>query len=83
LSRAKLALINGALLLCIVMACAESALAQAAAPAPAPADTHARATEKIVDSAIPDDPSVDKMLEVYSPKVRVLNLVIGKLEGDL
>jgi 2',3'-cyclic-nucleotide 2'-phosphodiesterase (5'-nucleotidase family) len=86
LSRAKLALINWALLLCIVAAGAPSALAQVAAKpasAPIPADTHAQATERIVDSTIPDDSSVDKMLEVYSPKVRALNLVIGKLEGDL
>jgi 2',3'-cyclic-nucleotide 2'-phosphodiesterase (5'-nucleotidase family) len=83
--RAKLALIT---LLLIVAAGAQVALAQAAAkPAPAPTPTpvniHARTTESIVDSTIPDDLSVDKMLEVYSPKVRALNLVIGKLDGDL
>lgn len=88
MSRVKLALVNWALLLCIVATGAQSALAQAAAkpapaPAPTPADIHARATESIVDSSIPDDASVDKMLEGYSPKVRALNLVIGKLEGDL
>lgn len=88
MSRVKLALVNWALLLCIVATGAQSALAQAAAkpapaPAPTPAGIHARATESIVDSAIPDDSEVDKMLEVYSPKVRALNLVIGKLEGDL
>jgi 2',3'-cyclic-nucleotide 2'-phosphodiesterase (5'-nucleotidase family) len=32
---------------------------------------------------VPDDPPVDKMLEVYSPKVRALETVIGKLKGDL
>lgn len=88
MSRVKLALVNWALLLCIVATGAQSALAQAAAkpapaPAPTPADIHARATESIVDSSIPDDASVDRMLEGYSPKVRALNLVIGKLEGDL
>lgn len=88
MSRVKLAFVNWALLLCIVAAGAQSALAQAAAkpalaPATTPADIHGRATESIVDSSIPDDASVDKMLEDYSPKVRALNLVIGKLEGDL
>lgn len=85
--RAKLAFVNWALLLCIAAAGAASAVAQAAAkPAPAPIpipEVRGRATERIVDSTISDDSSVDKMLEVYSPKVRALNLVIGKLEGDL
>jgi 2',3'-cyclic-nucleotide 2'-phosphodiesterase (5'-nucleotidase family) len=50
---------------------------------PTPADIHARATLKSVDSTLPDDPSVDKMLEVYAPRVKALNEVIGKLKGDL
>ena len=32
---------------------------------------------------MPDDPSVDKMLEAYAPKVRALDEVIGKLKGEL
>jgi 2',3'-cyclic-nucleotide 2'-phosphodiesterase (5'-nucleotidase family) len=36
-----------------------------------------------VDSSVPDDQSVNQMLEVYSPKVRALDEVIGKLKGDL
>jgi len=65
---------------------AQSALGQAAArptPASTPADIHATVTETPVDSSLPDDPAVDKMLTVYSPKVRALDEVIGKLKGDL
>lgn len=52
-------------------------------PAPAPVDTNARATQSLVDSTIPEDPAVNKMLEAYTPKVRGLSGVIGKLRGDL
>jgi 2',3'-cyclic-nucleotide 2'-phosphodiesterase (5'-nucleotidase family) len=65
---------------------AQSALGQAAAratPAPTPADIHATVTETSVDSSLPDDAAVDKMLTVYGPKVRALDEVIGKLKGDL
>jgi 2',3'-cyclic-nucleotide 2'-phosphodiesterase (5'-nucleotidase family) len=87
-SKATLALIKLALLLCAMAAVAQSAFAQAAArpapvPTPAPANIHARATLKPVDSSLPDDPSIDKMLEVYRPKVRALDAVIGKLEEEL
>jgi 2',3'-cyclic-nucleotide 2'-phosphodiesterase (5'-nucleotidase family) len=79
--RTKLALLSCALLLCAIQA----AFGQAAAPAPAPtpAQNHARVTESLVDSTVPDDSKVDKMLEAYSPKVRALYVVIGKLKGDL
>ena len=85
--RAKLALLSCALLLCI-SAGARSAWAQTAArPAatatPTPANIHARVTERMVDATTPDDASVDKMLGAYAPKVRALDLVIGKLKGDL
>lgn len=53
------------------------------APAPAPVDINARPTQTLVDSDVPDDPSVNKMLQAYAPKVRALNEVIGKLKGDL
>ena len=52
-------------------------------PAPATVDTDARATQTEVGSAIPDDSAVNKMLEAYTPKVRGLSEVIGKLRGDL
>lgn len=46
-------------------------------------DVHARVSETAVDASIPGDSSVDKMLAVYSPKVRELDVVIGKLKGEL
>lgn len=84
--RVKTALITGALLLVSLALTGLSASAQTTArPAPArtPADVHARVSETVVDSTIPDDPAVDKMLEVYAPKVRALDVVIGKLKGEL
>ena len=51
--------------------------------APAPIDIDARPNQTLVDSAVADDPAVNKMLEAYSPKVRALSEVIGKLKGDL
>ncbi len=47
------------------------------------ANGRARVTETAVDASIPDDPPVDKMLAVYSPKVRELEVVLGKLKGEL
>jgi 2',3'-cyclic-nucleotide 2'-phosphodiesterase (5'-nucleotidase family) len=85
-SKGKLALLRWVLLLCITAAGAQSTLGQAAAlatPAPAPVDSHATVTETPIDTSLPDDPAVDKMLKVYSPKVRALDEVIGKLNGDL
>ena len=46
-------------------------------------DVRGRVTEIPVDASIPGDPTVDKMLAVYSPKVRELEVVIGKLKGEL
>jgi len=59
------------------------AAAQQPQPAQTNKDVHARVTETVVDSSIPDDPPVDKMLAVYAPKVRELDTVIGTLKGDL
>jgi 2',3'-cyclic-nucleotide 2'-phosphodiesterase (5'-nucleotidase family) len=42
-----------------------------------------RASEKLVDSSIPDDAEVLKVLEPYRAKVRDLDVVIGTLEDDL
>ncbi|HEY6232617.1 MAG TPA: 5'-nucleotidase C-terminal domain-containing protein [Pyrinomonadaceae bacterium] len=80
--RVRLALLSSALLFGL----SSSLFAQAAAkpaPAPTPADIHASVTQTAVDSTIPDDAAVDKMLEAYSPRVRALEQVIGKLKGDL
>ncbi len=55
---------------------------------PSPANEQAnivesRASETLIDSSIPKDLSVERMLEPYSAKVRALEVVIGKLEGEL
>jgi len=85
LIRVRLALLSWALLLCVSVGGAHSAFGQAARQAPAarPAEVHASVTESIVGSTIPDDTAVDNMLEAYSPKVRALEQVIGKLKGPL
>ena len=67
---------------------AQVALGQAAAPAPLPAPAPnpaapAVATQTAIDRSLPDNAAVDKMLQAYSPKVRALDLPIGKLTGDL
>ena len=73
------------LLVAVLFLAATTALTQPAAkPQTTPAqgaDVHARVTETLIDSSIPDDPSVDKMLAIYAPKVRELDNVIGKLTG--
>jgi 5'-nucleotidase len=46
-------------------------------------DARARVTETAVDASIPDDSPVNKMLAVYSPKVRELEVVLGTLKGEL
>jgi 2',3'-cyclic-nucleotide 2'-phosphodiesterase (5'-nucleotidase family) len=86
-SRVKLALLNTALLLCLLATTAHITFSQATAratPAPTPTtDVHAKVTETLVDSSIPGDKAVDKMLEGYAPKVRALDQVIGRLKTDL
>ena len=42
-----------------------------------------RTGKTIVDEKLPDDAAVERMLKPYSGKVRALNVVIGKLEGEL
>lgn len=80
--RVKLALLSWVLLLGFSPALFGQAAAKPAA-APTPAGVHGAVTQTAVDATIPDDPGVDKMLEAYSPKVRALEQVVGKLKGDL
>jgi len=56
---------------------------QTSPPPKAGADVRARVSETLVDSSIHGDPAFDQMLAVYSPKVREIEKVIGKLRGDL
>ncbi len=46
-------------------------------------DVHARVSEALIDSSVADDPAVDQMLTAYSPKVRALDVVLGRLKGEL
>src|SRR3989442_9192987 len=58
-------------------------LKKASAAAGDAPDVRARVSETEINSTIPDDASVDKMLEPYVSKVRALDVVIGKLEDEL
>src|SRR5258707_11698310 len=72
--------------LVLLLASAPLALAQQPAPQAAPvtpAPAAARVTQTPIDASIKDDPAVDQMLAVYAPKVRALDVVIGKLKGEL
>ena len=73
------------LLLVLLLTFAPQVWSQKPAPAKttAPSGAGARVTETAVDASIPDDPPVDKMLADYAPKVRELEVVIGKLTGEL
>ena len=83
MSRAKLAILNAFVLVCLGAGSVWAQTATQPAPSATPVDIKARVTERSVDATTPDDPAVDKMLETYAPKVRALDLVIGKLVGDL
>src|ERR1700686_687787 len=91
-ARKTLASLSIPLLLLVLLTSAPRALPQQpalktttpATQSPAiPADIRARVIETPVDSSIPNDPAVDKLLAVYSPKVRELEVVIGNLKGEL
>ena len=49
----------------------------------APSKVEVKSKQTLIDASIADDPDVEKMLAPYSVKVRALNVVIGKLDGDL
>ncbi|MGH9968709.1 MAG: 5'-nucleotidase C-terminal domain-containing protein [Pyrinomonadaceae bacterium] len=42
-----------------------------------------RVSETLIDAGIPDDPAIERMLQPYSARVRALEVVIGRLEGEL
>jgi 2',3'-cyclic-nucleotide 2'-phosphodiesterase (5'-nucleotidase family) len=48
-----------------------------------PARVSTRTGETLVDSSIPDDATVEKLLAPYTERVRGLNVVLGRLEGEL
>lgn len=51
--------------------------------APAAKSSNVRATERVIDASVPDDPAVAAVIAPYSAKVRALDEVIGKLDRDL
>ena len=71
----------------LLFACVYCAFGQAAprrAPKPSPSsNVHVRGSLAPVDASVANDPAVDKMVAVYSPKVRELDAVIGSLKGEL
>ena len=82
--RRRTLLLSTTLAFVVIAFSAMPSIAQVATqPAPAPIGTNARATQTLVDSSLPDDPAVNKMLDAYAPKVRGLSQAIGKLRGDL
>jgi len=74
-----------ALLLALSCGAAGAAKGQAAKPQKSPesAPSGARVSETLIDANISDDPALNEMLATYSPKVRELGTVIGKLKGEL
>jgi 2',3'-cyclic-nucleotide 2'-phosphodiesterase (5'-nucleotidase family) len=48
-----------------------------------PAKVNSKVSQTSVDSSIPDDPALLKIVSAYSPKVLELTTVIGSLEGEL
>jgi len=67
--------------LALLLSIANGAFAQKPAEAPGKGDAHA--SEILIDSSIKDDPTVDKMVAIYSPKVHELDIVVGTLKGEL
>ena len=51
--------------------------------APKTAEGNSKTSQMVIDSSLPDDPALNKLLEPYSGKVRALDVVIGKLDGEL
>jgi 2',3'-cyclic-nucleotide 2'-phosphodiesterase (5'-nucleotidase family) len=65
---------------------AANAVAQTGAKpqkSPEPSKARPRITEIPVDEKIADDAAVNRMVAVYAPKVRELDVVVGKLKGEL
>ncbi|MGA9996484.1 MAG: 5'-nucleotidase C-terminal domain-containing protein [Pyrinomonadaceae bacterium] len=56
---------------------------KAAAKSGSPVKIRARASEREVNAKVPDDAAVEAIIAPYAPKVRALDVVIGKLATDL
>lgn len=81
------------LLVCLLTLSAQTARAQASGTATAPAPKHqtkkhsakpkVHASERVIDSSIAEDPSVNSVIAPYTARVRALNVRIGRLSADL
>src|SRR5258708_5449987 len=71
--------------------CCQCLVAKQAGTKPAKTDSSpsqqskipSKTSQAVIDDTLTDDAAVDKMLEPYSPKVRALDVAIGKLDGEL
>src|SRR5262249_42371349 len=76
-------------LVAVFFAGASSLMSQSAAQPPGPApqtkpsEVRSRVSETLVDASLDDDAAVGKMVAAYSPKVRELDVLIGRLHGEL
>jgi 2',3'-cyclic-nucleotide 2'-phosphodiesterase (5'-nucleotidase family) len=57
--------------------------AQSPNPASKASEVKSKTSQSVIDATLPDDPTLNKMLEPYSVKVRALDVVIGKLDVEL
>lgn len=57
--------------------------ARSSKPASNPAESNLKAGQTVIDDTLPDDAALNKMLEPFTGKVRALDVVIGKLDGEL
>lgn len=76
------------LLVLVSLTCLTPVLAQPAAtpkksPSPAAPSGGPAVTRTMVDETVSGDATVEKMVAVYSPKVRELDVVLGRLKGEL
>ncbi|MGB9179318.1 MAG: 5'-nucleotidase C-terminal domain-containing protein [Pyrinomonadaceae bacterium] len=64
-------------------AAAKAKASKAASKSIAPVKIRSRASEREVNAKVPDDAAVEAIIAPYAPKVRALDVVIGKLATDL
>jgi len=63
--------------------CSDPPCAGTTSSAPVPIKARESFSKTLVDGRIPEDPSLERIIKPYRAKVRALEVVIGKLEGDL
>lgn len=63
--------------------CSDPPCAGTTSSAAVPIKVKERVSKTLVDGSIPEDPALDRIIKPYRPKVVALEVVIGKLAGDL